>query len=73
MATVRLPLGGKITLERALSVRASLLKEHRIDVIIVAFSGSLWVRISAQAYNTLSDYQLLVEGIRKVQLSESLK
>jgi hypothetical protein len=50
-----------------------LLKEHRIDVVIVAFSGSLWVRISAQAYNTLSDYQLLVEGVRKVQLSESLK
>ena len=73
MATVRLPLGGKITLERALNVRASLLKEHRIDVVIVAFSGSLWVRISAQAYNTLSDYQLLVEGVRKVQLSESLK
>src|SRR3974377_383305 len=70
MATVRLPLGGKITLERALNVRASLLKEHRIAVVFVRFWGFLWVRISAQAYNTLSDYQVLVEGVRKLQLSE---
>jgi isopenicillin-N epimerase len=64
MATVRLPFSGEANLQRALSLRASLLKEHRIDVVIVAFGNSLWARISAQAYNMLSDYQQLADAIR---------
>ena len=34
-----------------------LLNDYRIDVIIFAFAGSLWARVSAQAYNTLFDYK----------------
>lgn len=66
MATVRLPLNEDASPQRALALRASLLKEHRIDVIVIAFGGSLWARISAQAYNMLADYQRLADAIRKL-------
>jgi hypothetical protein len=33
-----------------------LLKDCRVDIAIVAFEGRLWTRISAQAYNLLSEY-----------------
>jgi isopenicillin-N epimerase len=66
MATVRLPLNEAASPQRALALRESLLKEHRIDVVIIAFGGSLWARISAQAYNMLADYQHLADAIRKL-------
>jgi isopenicillin-N epimerase len=66
MATVRLPFSDEASPQRALALRASLLKEHRIDVVIIVFGGSLWARISAQAYNMLSDYQRLADAIGKL-------
>ena len=35
--------------------RAKLLHEHGIEVPIFTIDGRLWVRISAQVYNELSD------------------
>ena len=67
MATVRLPLNGNASIERALALRELLLKQHRIDVVITAFAGSLWARISAQAYNELSDYGRLAVAIGKLE------
>jgi isopenicillin-N epimerase len=61
MATVRLPLAGPATIERANALRAWLFEAHRIDVAITAFAGHLWARISAQAYNDLADYQRLAD------------
>jgi isopenicillin-N epimerase len=66
MATVRLPFSDEASPQGALALRASLLKEHRIDVVIIVFGGSLWARISAQAYNMLSDYQRLADAIGKL-------
>ena len=63
MTTVRLPLNGDATAERALDLRSALLKEHRIDVAVVAFGRKLWARISAQAYNSLTDYCHLADVI----------
>jgi isopenicillin-N epimerase len=67
MTTVRLPFHEEGTLQRALTLRALLLKDHRIDVLIIAFAGSLWARISAQAYNGLTDYQRLVDAVKKLK------
>jgi hypothetical protein len=66
VATVRVPLGGEPTLERAFALRTLSLKDHRIDVVIVAFSGALWARTSAQAYNKRDDYQHLSNVISKL-------
>ncbi len=66
MATVRLPLQEEATFDRAVALRAALLKEHHIDVVITAFNSSLWARISAHAYNMLADYEHLAHVIRKL-------
>ena len=64
MATIRLPLSGAATIERAIEVRARLFEAHRIELAITPFSGSLWARISAHAYNEPTDYQRLSEVFR---------
>ncbi len=66
MATVRLPLRAEATYDHAVALRAVLLKEHHIDVVITAFSGSLWARISAHAYNVLADYQRFADVVEKL-------
>lgn len=63
MKTVRLPLQGNATEQRALDLRASLRLDHGIDVVVVAFAGHLWARISAQAYNSLPDYDRLAVAV----------
>jgi isopenicillin-N epimerase len=64
MSTVRLPLLGEATDERALALRSTLLRDHRIDAAVIAFKGSLWVRLSAQAYNQSSEYERLADAFR---------
>jgi isopenicillin-N epimerase len=61
MAAVRLPVSGAATPQRALELRRLLFDRHRIEVAINPFGGALWVRISAQAYNELSDYERLAQ------------
>jgi isopenicillin-N epimerase len=64
MSTVRLPLLGEATDERALALRSTLLRDHRIDAAVIAFKGSLWVRLSAQAYNQFNEYERLADALR---------
>jgi isopenicillin-N epimerase len=64
MSTVRLPLAGEATEERALELRNTLRKDHRIDAAVIAFKGSLWVRLSAQAYNHFNEYERLADAFR---------
>ena len=69
MATVRLPVSGEATEAHALQLREWLLRDHRIDAAINPFAGSLWVRVSAQAYNETADYERLVEAIQSSRSS----
>jgi isopenicillin-N epimerase len=64
MATIALPtsLQGDIDTAKALNVR--LWERHRIEVPIFAFAGRLWVRISAQVYNEMSEYEQLAAALR---------
>jgi isopenicillin-N epimerase len=64
MSTVRLRVAGEATLERALAIRSALRRDHRIDAAVTAFKGSLWVRLSAQAYNELDEYERLADAFR---------
>jgi isopenicillin-N epimerase len=40
-----------------------LWEQWRIDVPIVPWAGQLWVRISAQIYNTPADYERLATAV----------
>src|SRR5262249_55670583 len=62
MKTVRLPFG-EPTHDAAQRLRLVLLDDHRLDTVIVAFANSLWIRLSAQAYNSLPDYLRLGDVI----------
>jgi isopenicillin-N epimerase len=59
MATVRLPLEGEASAARAVALCRFLAERYRIEVAINAVSGALWLRISAQAYNDLAEYERL--------------
>ncbi len=59
MRTVRLPLGDAATPDEALMLRRRLSDERRIEVAVIAQPGPLWLRISAQAYNEIADYERL--------------
>lgn len=67
-AMVTLALPGKLEAsdELARHWHAGLWHEHRIEVPVLAFNQQLWVRISAQIYNELSDYEALARAIRPV-------
>jgi isopenicillin-N epimerase len=61
MSTVRLPVDGAVSDERALKIRQALREEHRVDAPVIVFKGAFWIRISAQAYNGMDDYARLAE------------
>jgi isopenicillin-N epimerase len=65
MATIELPttLAGEVDVGRALNAR--IWEKHRIEVPIFAFAGKLWVRISAQVYNELAEYEELAAALKK--------
>ena len=59
MATVRLPLDGEASPSRAVALRRWLSDTQRIEAAVNAESGALWLRLAAQAYNELADYERL--------------
>eukprot|EP00884_Botryococcus_braunii_P020923 jgi/Botrbrau1/7514/Bobra.0019s0005.1 len=66
MASVQLPdLGAAfpVSIESALRLHDCLRKDFNIEVPCSCYGGSLWVRISAQYYNTRADYQALADAI----------
>jgi len=62
MVSVRLPLAAACR-EDALRLQRRLAHEHRLSVPIMAFAGALWVRIAAQAYNELAEYEHLARAL----------
>jgi isopenicillin-N epimerase len=62
MVTVRLP-SAESSAEAALALQRRLQSEHNIAAAIVAQAGALWVRIAAQAYNELGDYERLARAV----------
>jgi isopenicillin-N epimerase len=61
MALVRLPVEGPATQERALELRGRLLDEFHTDAPLHALGDAIWLRLSAQAYNVIGDYERLAE------------
>jgi isopenicillin-N epimerase len=65
MAVVRLPLIGDLTQARALALRDRLL-DAGTDAPVGELDGAIWLRVSAQAYNTLDDYERLADLLDRV-------
>ncbi len=63
MVTLPCPLTGEATLAGALHWHDRLLHEHNVEVPVIPINGSLWLRISAQIYNELPDYQALADAV----------
>lgn len=59
MVTLPLPIDEPASAENVARWRLKLLREYNIEVPVHAIEGRLWVRISAQVYNELSDYEAL--------------
>eukprot|EP00879_Flechtneria_rotunda_P015802 GHRR01016525.1.p1 GENE.GHRR01016525.1~~GHRR01016525.1.p1 ORF type:complete len:365 (+),score=109.88 GHRR01016525.1:1455-2549(+) len=53
----------------AAALNKLLRDQHRIEVPVVCVGGMLWVRISAQIYNRLQDYQKLIDVILGMAVS----
>jgi isopenicillin-N epimerase len=62
MAAVRLPKGRGADRLAGRRLAARLTSEHGITLGVLVMEGGLWIRVSAQIYNELSDY----EGIAKM-------
>ena len=64
MTSLRLRPRG--TLEEALKLRRSLSTDHHIEVVISAFADALWLRISANIYNEMADYEKLAPVLKRL-------
>jgi isopenicillin-N epimerase len=64
MGLVRLPLSGDLSPARALAVR-ELLLDAGTDAPVNEVDGAIWLRISAQAYNSRTDYERLADLLER--------
>jgi len=62
MAAIRLPLSGTLDEARALRLAARLYDRVQVQAPVMAFDGALWVRVSAQIYNTAADGDRLADA-----------
>ena len=63
MALVRVPGNPGGTFEAAAALHDRLWQRHRVEVPVIPWTGTLWVRVSAQIYNEMDDYGRLAEAI----------
>jgi isopenicillin-N epimerase len=63
MVTLPLPEYLGSTREDAFRVRDALLFRNRIEAQVHAWRGRLWVRLSAQIYNAMVDYERLASAL----------
>jgi isopenicillin-N epimerase len=64
MAAIPVPWAGPATPGRLAGLTAALFDSHRIEVPFTAYDARVWVRISAQLYNSPEQYVSLAEVLR---------
>lgn len=67
MVTMPVPSCRNANQRAADELHDALWEKFRVEVPVIHFKDRLWVRISAQAYNEISDYEVLAEGILSLQ------
>ncbi|BCM24577.1 aminotransferase class V-fold PLP-dependent enzyme [Methyloradius palustris] len=65
MVTLPMPFNGEATQETADQWRDTLWHENRIEVPFFAINRQLWLRISAQLYNSSIDYEQLSQAVTR--------
>jgi isopenicillin-N epimerase len=65
MVTVPLPETAGSTSDDATRLRLALLVDDQIEVQLHAWQGRLWVRVSVQVYNDVSDIERLADAVRR--------
>lgn len=73
MVTVRLPCALEATWANAARLRDRLWRDHRVEALVTAVAGSLWLRLSVHAYNDEADFAGLPEAVRAALAAESAK
>jgi isopenicillin-N epimerase len=63
MITVPMPASAGTSRDDAARLRLELLAQDRIEIQLHAWRERLWVRVSAQIYNDLSDVERLAEAV----------
>ena len=63
MVTVPLPDRAGNSMEQAAPLRLALLLEDKIEIQMHAYRGRLWVRLSAQVYNDLTEVNRLAKAV----------
>jgi isopenicillin-N epimerase len=63
MVSLPWPWPEEATADNAKRWHDRLWKEHRVEVPVLPINGQLWLRISAQIYNELSDYEALARAL----------
>ncbi len=63
MVSVPWPWPEEATAENAKFWHDRLWNEHQVEVPVLPINGQLWLRISAQIYNELSDYEALARAL----------
>jgi isopenicillin-N epimerase len=63
MAIIRAPVQSDGSAGTAAVLHDRLWRDHRIEVPVIPLAGRLWLRISAQAYNEIEDYQRLADAL----------
>ena len=59
MVALPLPVADVADADAATRWRLKLLRERNVEVPVNVIEGKLWIRISAQVYNEVSDYDIL--------------
>ena len=65
MASLALPFRGAVGERTADALHDLLFQRYRIQVPIFAFADRLWVRISAQIFNEIADYERLAQALKR--------
>jgi isopenicillin-N epimerase len=63
MVVVRAPGPLPGTPEAAAALHDRLWRDHRIEVPVIPLAGALWLRLSAQIYNEMADYERLAGAV----------
>jgi isopenicillin-N epimerase len=63
MQTIELRQHGPATLENAKRLNLRLADAHGVVVPVIVFADRLWIRISAQIFNELADYERLATAL----------
>lgn len=63
MSAVPLPDALEATAEAAQTLRDALLFQHSIEVPVHARRGRLWLRLSAQVYNEIEEFERLAQAV----------